>query len=81
MPYSPLARISRAQPEMPIIARQVLLQASGPRQAGPHPSPARHLVRTRSPGTAPAARRDAAAPRDDAKRREQTITRGAARGA
>ena len=32
VPYRPLARISRAQPEMPIIARQALLQATGPRQ-------------------------------------------------
>ena len=55
---------------MPIIARQALLQAAtGPQY---HPSPARHW----NAGTAPAARRDAAAPRDDAKRREQTITRG-----
>ena len=37
------------------------------------PSPARPW---NGPGTAPAARRDATAPRDDAKRREQTITRG-----
>ena len=32
VPYRPLARISRTQPEMPIIARQALLQATGPRQ-------------------------------------------------
>ena len=75
VPDRPLARISRTQPEMPIIACQALLQAATVPQY--HPSPARHW----NAGTARAARRDAAAPRDDAKRREQTITKGAARGA